>query len=106
MAKKSDKIDALIFIDTNILLDFYRIRKSDISLKYLQEMENHKGILILTNQVEMEFRKNRQKVILETITEVNKISAGNLNIPTILFNAKPVDMLYIVTGKQIGRAHV
>jgi predicted nucleic acid-binding protein len=93
MAKKSDKIDALIFIDTNILLDFYRIRKSDISLKYLQEMENHKGILILTNQVEMEFRKNRQKVILETITEVNKISAGNLNIPTILFNAKPVDML-------------
>lgn len=93
MAKKNDKIDALIFIDTNILLDFYRIRKSDISLKYLQEMENHKGILILTNQVEMEFRKNRQKVILEAITEVNKISAGNLNIPTILSDAKPVDML-------------
>jgi len=93
MAKKSDKIDALIFIDTNILLDFYRIRKSDISLKYLQEMENHKGILILTNQVEMEFRKNRQRVIFETITEVNKISAGNLNIPTILFDAKPADMI-------------
>ena len=93
MVQKSEKIDALIFIDTNILLDFYRIRKSDISLKYLQEMENHKGILILTNQVEMEFRKNRQKVILETITEVNKISAGNLNIPAILFDAKPVDMI-------------
>ncbi|MCK9627671.1 MAG: PIN domain-containing protein [Bacteroidales bacterium] len=93
MVKTIDKIDALIFIDTNILLDFYRIRKSDISLKYLQEMENHKGILILTNQVEMEFRKNRQKVILETIAEVNKISAGNLNIPTILSDAKPVEML-------------
>ena len=76
MRKKIKKLDALIFIDTNILLDFYRIRKSDISLKYLNEIETYKDNLILTNQVEMEFRKNRQKVILETITEVNKISSG------------------------------
>jgi hypothetical protein len=93
MSKRAEKIDALIFIDTNILLDFYRIRKSDISIKYLEEMERHKSILILTNQVEMEFRKNRQKVILETITEVNKISSGNLNVPAILFEAKPVEMI-------------
>jgi predicted metal-dependent hydrolase len=93
MAKKIEKLDALIFIDTNILLDFYRIRKSDISLKYLSEMEAHKDKLILTNQVEMEFRKNRQKVILETIAEVNKISSGILNVPTILSDAKPVEMI-------------
>lgn len=73
MAKKVDKLDALIFIDTNIFLDFYRIRKSDISLKYLSEIETHKEILILTNQVEMEFRKNRQTVILEAFGEVNKL---------------------------------
>jgi hypothetical protein len=93
MAKKTEKLDALIFIDTNILLDFYRIRKSDISLKYLSEMEAHKEKLILTNQVEMEFRKNRQKVILESLLEVNKISSNGLSIPTILFDAKPVEMI-------------
>jgi hypothetical protein len=87
------KLDALIFIDTNILLDFYRIRKSDISLKYLHEIEAHKEKLILTNQVEMEFRKNRQKVILEALGEVNKISTGGLSIPTVLFDAKPVEMI-------------
>lgn len=101
MAKKIEKLDALIFIDTNILLDFYRIRKSDISLKYLSEMEAHKEKLILTNQVEMEFRKNRQKVILESLTEVNKITSSGLNIPTILFDAKPVEMIK-VAQKQIG----
>jgi PIN like domain len=101
MAKKTEKLDALIFIDTNILLDFYRIRKSDISLKYLSEMEAHKEKLILTNQVEMEFRKNRQKVILESLTEVNKISSNGLSIPTILFDAKPVEMIKNAQ-KQIG----
>ncbi len=93
MAKKKEKLDALIFIDTNILLDFYRIRNSDISLKYLSEMEAHKEKLILTSQVEMEFRKNRQKVILETIKELNKIPSSGLNIPTILFDSKPVKMI-------------
>jgi len=93
MGKKREKIDALIFIDTNILLDFYRIRKSDISLKYLEEIEKHKELLILTNQVEMEFRKNRQKVILEALAEVKKISAGPLSVPTILIEAKPVEMI-------------
>lgn len=104
MAKSSNKLDALIFIDTNILLDFYRIRKSDISLKYLQEIEAHKDKLILTNQVEMEFRKNRQKVILEALGEVNKISIGGLSVPTILFDAKPVEMIKksqkLITSQQ------
>ncbi len=28
-------LDTLLFVDTNVLLDFYRIRKTDISTKYL-----------------------------------------------------------------------
>jgi len=99
MAKKVDKLDALIFIDTNILLDFYRIRKSDISLKYLEEIETHKEILILTTQVEMEFRKNRQTVILEAFGEVNKLSFNGLNVPTVLFDAKPVEMIKKAQGQ-------
>lgn len=93
MTKQRKNSGYLIFIDTNILLDFYRIRKSDISIKYLQEIENNKDKLILTSQVEMEFRKNRQIVILEAFGEVNKISTGGISIPTILFDAKPVDMI-------------
>ena len=71
MAKKqSESLDALIFIDTNILLDFYRIRKSDISMKYLEQMVSHKDVIITSSQVEMEYKKNRQGAILESIVEV------------------------------------
>jgi len=93
MAKRTEKLNALIFIDTNILLDFYRIRKSDISLKYLETIEAHRNILILNNQVEMEFKKNRQIVILEALGEINKIPSGNLNVPTIFVEAKPIEMI-------------
>lgn len=93
MARQRKKSGYLVFIDTNILLDFYRIRKSDISLKYLQEIENNFDKLILTSQVEMEFRKNRQIAILESLTEVNKLNSNNISVPTILFDAKPVDMI-------------
>jgi|SRR5690606_38033122 len=93
MGKRRKNSGYLIFIDTNILLDFYRIRKSDISLKYLEEIENNKDKLILTSQVEMEFRKNRQSAILEAFGEVNKMGTSGFGVPTILFDAKPVDMI-------------
>ena len=85
--------NALIFIDTNILLDFYRIRKSDISLKYLAEIERHKAIIITSSQVEMEFKKNRQSVILESIGEVKKIISINTSVPALLANALPAKMI-------------
>ncbi len=91
--KKTEKIDALIFIDTNIFLDFYRIRKSNVSMKYLDEIEKHKGLIITSSQVEMEFKKNRQSVILESISEVKKINNVNTNVPAILSNAKAVEMI-------------
>lgn len=94
MAKKiKEKLDALIFIDTNILLDFYRIRKSNVSMKYLEEIEKHKDIIITTNQVEMEYKKNRQSAILEAITEVKKLNNQNLNVPAIISDSKPVEMI-------------
>ena len=40
-AKTNTKMDALVFIDTNIFLDFYRIRKTNVSMKYLEEIEKH-----------------------------------------------------------------
>ena len=91
--KKIEKLDALIFIDTNILLDFYRIRRTDVSLKYLELIEKHKDQLIVTSQVEMEYKKNRQSAILESITEVKKINNVNLSVPAILSDSKAVKMI-------------
>ncbi len=94
MAKaKTTKLNALIFIDTNILLDFYRIRKTDVSLKYLEEIVKHKDIIISSSQVEMEFKKNRQKAILESINEVKKINNVNVTVPAIISDAKAVKMI-------------
>jgi len=93
VTKKLEKLDAIIFIDTNILLDFYRIRKSDISIKYLEEIEKHKELIITTSQVEMEFKKNRQAVILESIGEVKKKTTNNISIPPILSNAQAVGVM-------------
>jgi len=94
MAKnKTTKLDAYIFIDTNILLDFYRIRRTDISMKYLEEIEKHNDIIISTSQVEMEYKKNRQTAILESIGEVKKINNVNLSVPAIISDAKAVEMI-------------
>ena len=88
---KEQKLDALIFIDTNIFLDFYRIRKSDASLKYLEKIEKHVDLIITTSQVEMEFKKNRQRVILDSLKGVNKINNINIAVPAILLDSKAVE---------------
>lgn len=56
----------LIFVDTNVLLDFYRVRRES-GLRLLEEIDNLHGHLITTYQVEMEFKKNRQLAILESL---------------------------------------
>lgn len=59
-------MDKLIFIDTNILLDFYRA-SNDSELKLLDHLVEVSDRLIMTFQVESEFKRNRQKVIYEAI---------------------------------------
>lgn len=93
MAKKIEKLDALIFIDTNIFLDFYRIRRTDVSMKYLEEIVKHKDIIITSSQVEMEYKKNRQSAILESITEVTKKGNINLSVPAILSDSQALKMM-------------
>lgn len=91
--KKTPKLDALIFIDTNIYLDFYRIRKSDVSIKYLNEIETHKDIIITTSQVEMEYKKHRQNAIFEALGAVKKISDPNTDLPAVVSDVKAVEMI-------------
>jgi len=54
----------LIFIDTNVLLDFYRAKNST-GLSLLKKLDNAHGKIVTTYQVEMEFKKNRQAVFAE-----------------------------------------
>lgn len=80
----------LIFVDTNILLDFYRI-SSGSATRQLNALEKHKKILITSDQIRMEFLKNRQKVVIESlkgITKPNKVS-----LPTVVQDFQPASML-------------
>ena len=86
-------IDALLFIDTNILLDFYRERKSDVSMKFLEQIEACKDRLILGSQVEMEYKKNRQLVILESLGKFGTPDWGKLTTPALVSESQAADMI-------------
>lgn len=86
-------LDTLLFVDTNVLLDFYRIRKSDISTKYLQQLEACKDRLILGSQVEMEYKKNRQKVIVESLNSFSGPDWSKLTTPAIVSDLQASKMI-------------
>jgi predicted nucleic acid-binding protein len=49
---------ALIFIDTNIYLDFYRYRGgSDTSFSILKHFDENHDRIIITSEIEMEYKK-------------------------------------------------
>src|SRR5689334_14258966 len=70
----------LIFVDTNILLDFYRCR-SEAGLSLLEHIEKIRDRVIMTYQVEMEFKKNRQEALQETIKSLKV--PGGISIPCL-----------------------
>jgi hypothetical protein len=78
----------LIFVDTNILLDFYRIRTREAGLSILRKLEQHRASLITTDQVVMEFMKNRQRVLLETHRNFKAPDWASLTLPPLLVEAK------------------
>jgi hypothetical protein len=53
----------LVFIDANILLDFYR-QAGESAIRQLKALEKHRESLILGDQLSMEFLKNRQAAIV------------------------------------------
>ena len=62
----------LIFIDSNVLLDFYRARKES-GLKLLRKVDDIHDRLISSYQVEMEFKCNRQSAIHESLGKLSAI---------------------------------
>lgn len=81
----------LIFIDTNILLDFYRSR-NDASLALLRRLDSLYNQIIITCQVEMEFNKNRQGVIQESL-KLLKHPESQIVLPAFLKEAKTVELM-------------
>jgi hypothetical protein len=81
--------DALIFIDTNIFLDFYRIRADIGGLSILDRVDENHAKIITTYQVEMEYKKNRQRVILESLARIKTPDWSGLAPPAFLWHAQP-----------------
>lgn len=80
----------LIFIDTNIWLDFYRVR-NETALSMLNHIEDIIDHVIVTHQLEMEFKKNRQTAILEGMNEIK--SPQGISRPGIFSDAKAVQKI-------------
>lgn len=57
----------MLFVDTNIYLDLYRLPSRDSATSQLNLLYGVKEHLISTYQVEMEYKKNRQRVIINHV---------------------------------------
>lgn len=86
-------LDALVFIDTNIFLDFYRIRSSDIRMSYLDLIDKNKKHIITGSQIEMEFKKNRQKVILDSFKKFKNPDWNNLTAPALIAESQAMQQI-------------
>ena len=90
---QSAALDTIIFVDTNVLLDFYRIKKSDVSTKYLEQLEACRDRLIVGSQVEMEYKKNRQRVIVEALSTFSGPDWSRLTPPALVAELQATKML-------------
>ena len=80
-------MSSLLFIDTNIYLDFYRY-SNDVSLSLLNRVDENRNMVVTTAEVEMEFMKNRQEVILKALADIKPQNSTQLNIPSFLKESK------------------
>lgn len=91
--RRPSTLDTLLFVDTNVLLDFYRIKRSDVSTKYLEQLEVCRDRLILGSQVEMEYKKNRQRVIAEALGAFSGPDWNRLTPPALVAELQATKML-------------
>lgn len=84
------KLKQLLFIDTNIWLDFYRAR-NETGLALLKHAEAVSDRIIVTYQLESEFKRNRQAAILEGMQELK--SPAQVPRPGIFSDAKASEVL-------------
>jgi hypothetical protein len=81
-------VPTLVFIDTNIFLDFYRVQGREGDLSVLDHIDAHHSSIITTAQVEMEFKKNRPGVILDSHKALKSPDWNGLRLPAYLARSK------------------
>jgi len=84
------KLKKFLFVDTNIWLDFYRAR-NDAGLALLQHVEAVADNIIVTYQLEAEYKKNRQTAILEGMQELKPPT--QIPRPAMFSDAKSTQVL-------------
>ena len=100
MARSRSPNQAYAFVDTNIFLDFYRA-KTEATLSLLEKLENVRDRIICTYQVEMEFLKNRQNLILQISRDVPL--DWNVQLPAVLAGTKLNSPLQRIRREITGR---
>ncbi len=80
----------LLFVDANIWLDFYRVR-NDTALRFLKHTEALADRLIVTYQLENEYKRNRQTAIFEGMQELK--APQQINRPGIFSDASAAKMI-------------
>jgi hypothetical protein len=80
----------LVFIDTNILLDFYRMGTGEGAKRPLKFLNTVRESIISTYQVEMEYKKHRQRIILDTQQLLSGLAPNNKTFSPLLLDTKPV----------------
>lgn len=80
----------ILFVDTNIWLDFYRAR-TEAGLQLLEHLEAVADKIVVTYQLEMEVKKNRQIAILEGLQELKP--PQQIPRPAVLSDAKSTAIL-------------
>lgn len=90
---------SLLFVDTNIWLDFYRAR-TEAGLQLLNHLDSIRGQIIGTCQVEMEYKKNRQIAMIEGISTLKSPEA--IPRPGLFSDAKAVKAIQ-AAQKQVEK---
>jgi hypothetical protein len=94
-------VKKLLFVDTNKWLDFYRAR-TEASLSLLEHLDQISDKIIVTWQLEMEFKKNRHAAMHEGMQELK--AAPTLARPGLFSNTKEVKA--IQTSQKRAEARV
>jgi hypothetical protein len=68
-------------------------------LSLLNYVNNNHDKIITTAEVEMEYKKNRQKVILDTLSSIKPPNCGQLNIPSFLRESKKKQSSVLIKEK-------
>lgn len=90
----------LIFVDTNIMLDFYR-KPGENAERQIASLRKHLNSIIVTEQVKMEFLNNRQKAISDMLEQMAAPKTAPL--PMILSGSRSGKALTKAMGEAVKR---